>query len=486
MSLIIVTGGTTGLANGTAVSQDGAQTHPLTFTSLNTPIDAHLRVTDDYYRADATFTLPAELEASFDGGSTWKGSALNPISYGADVADLNVAVKLRQIVSAGSTTGSLTTDGSDTAASALGQVTGLAAGARTSSGTVVPLTWTTVANCSLYRIDRSTDGGSTWMTGVLTSSVGSASDTGLTAGTSYTYRVVAIGTGRYKDGTASSSVTSTYVLGDVTSFAANISGSTIALSWAAVSGADHYLIEWGTDGSTYPNAIDSVSGTSYNHTGRSVDTVYYYRIVAHYAAHGGASANPALCGGAIEKAFTGHAGMELRSQNANFATARAGSGVSTQATNPPSEHGCVCQYDGTFYLDRVYMDFDTSAIPDAATIRAAVMRVTTTYVGFTSSGWSVVAGTFTNSPATTADWANLTLSDLGGPTANPTVNTPTDYPLSSAAGVNKTGYSRYGIIERGTDLANAGLTTAVRGNNVGGCSNATTAYRPVLKVSYTF
>ena len=56
---------------------------------------------------------------------TWKAFGTNPNSYGVDIGDLNVAIKLRQHSNATASTGTFQTDATTPAATALGQVTGL-------------------------------------------------------------------------------------------------------------------------------------------------------------------------------------------------------------------------------------------------------------------------------------------------------------------------------------------------------------------------
>lgn len=198
MALNIVTGGTAGAADGTLVSSS----NKITFTALSSNVTVHMRTDADTYSADHTFSVPTQVEVSFNGGGAWYGSGSNPISVGADVADLNVAVLLRQTITATSPAGTLTTNGTFTACTVLATVTGLT-GTRSSSGTSVDLSWTAVSNRTYYQIQRDTAAdfsGATTLTSTATATT--YSDTGRTAGTTYYYRVKAIGTGRYSDSAA--------------------------------------------------------------------------------------------------------------------------------------------------------------------------------------------------------------------------------------------------------------------------------------------
>lgn len=207
MALKIVTGGTTGLADGTLVSSG----NPLVITALNTAIDAHMRCDDGYWSNDQAFDMPAELQVSFDGGSTWKGNADEPITA-AELYAVNVPIKVRQTAAAASTSGSFVTNGTYTAISALAQVTG--ASVTRTSGTQSDLSWSAVTNRTYYKVERATDSGFTANLTTLTST-GTAttySDTTCVAGTTYYYRVTALGTGRYSNGTASATLTSAHYI----------------------------------------------------------------------------------------------------------------------------------------------------------------------------------------------------------------------------------------------------------------------------------
>src|SRR5437867_3545495 len=141
-----------------------------------------------------------------------------------------------------------------------------------------------------YKIERSTDGDSTWST--LVANTGSTSttysDTGLTHTTTYTYRVSAINSvGTSSPSSTTSATTLAVAPSPPTGLAATtVSSSQINLSWTAPadnggSAITGYKIERSTDGgSTWSTLVANtgISGTTYSDIGLTHGTTYTYRV----------------------------------------------------------------------------------------------------------------------------------------------------------------------------------------------------------------
>lgn len=197
--------GTAGAADGSLVSSG----NKFAFTTVDGVVNLYVRCADDTWSSDASFAMPSDgdVEISFDGGSTWFDSSDNPIPIltgiglgGTDLGDLNLQVKLRQHGATGTVSGQISTEGTFTACTALADVTSFAV-ATAGSGELA-LSWAAVTNRTYYRIDRATDSGFT--TGVALDisplhTTTSFTDTGRSNGTTYYYRIKAVGTYRYKD-----------------------------------------------------------------------------------------------------------------------------------------------------------------------------------------------------------------------------------------------------------------------------------------------
>ncbi|HXU96305.1 MAG TPA: fibronectin type III domain-containing protein, partial [Candidatus Nitrosotalea sp.] len=167
------------------------------------------------------------------------------------------------------------------------------------SSSQINLSWTAPANnggsaITGYKIERSTDGGSTWS--AIVSNTGSTgttySNTGLATNTTYTYRVSAInaiGTSSASNTASATTNTVATVPQPPTSLTSTaISSSQINLSWTAPannggSAITGYKIERSTDGgSTWGIASANTASvsTAYSDTGLSPSTAYTYRTYA--------------------------------------------------------------------------------------------------------------------------------------------------------------------------------------------------------------
>ncbi len=172
--------------------------------------------------------------------------------------------------------------------------TGLTATAISSSQ--INLSWTAPANnggsaITGYKIERSTNAGSTWTILANIGNTTTYSDTGLAASTAYTYRVSAInaiGTGSPSN-TASATTQSATAPQPPTGLTATAaSPSQINLSWTAPSSnggsaITGYKIERSTDsGTTWSTIVANSASTStaYSDTGLAASTAYTYRVSA--------------------------------------------------------------------------------------------------------------------------------------------------------------------------------------------------------------
>src|SRR5438445_708177 len=170
--------------------------------------------------------------------------------------------------------------------------------AKAVSTSEIDLSWTAPSDLNSlildgYKIERSTDGGTTWST--IVSSTGSTattySDTGLAASTTYTYRVSSVNSfGASSPSNIASAKTFDVVppIAPTGLTATAVSSSQINLSWTAPtnnggSAITGYKIERSTDGGTTWSTIVSntgSTGTTYSDTGLVHSTTYTYRVSA--------------------------------------------------------------------------------------------------------------------------------------------------------------------------------------------------------------
>ncbi|HLA84944.1 MAG TPA: fibronectin type III domain-containing protein, partial [Thermoguttaceae bacterium] len=142
------------------------------------------------------------------------------------------------------------------------------------------LDWTDAGGETSYRVERSANGTSGWTTvTTLSKNIPMYSNTGLSAATTYYYRVVTV------DG-AGDSATSAVVAGCTRlSTVANLHLTSvgqqgIAFAWNSVTGATGYRVERSINGgATYTILASNVTGTSYTDSTVVASQEYYYRVV---------------------------------------------------------------------------------------------------------------------------------------------------------------------------------------------------------------
>ena len=188
----------------------------------------------------------------------------------SDSAGITASTKPNSSGSSGSAPSGTTSSGKPTA------VTGISATASPSNNSVI-LTWDKNSTADSYQVDMYKDGKWTY---VIKTPGTSYTVTGLTANTSYKFRVFA-----FKGKEYSSSVSVSAYTGNaagkpeaVTGLSAEASTERVTLSWNKSSAADSYQIDMYKDGEwTY---VAKTSGTTYTVTGLSANTNYQFKVFA--------------------------------------------------------------------------------------------------------------------------------------------------------------------------------------------------------------
>lgn len=154
------------------------------------------------------------------------------------------------------------------------------------SSTEITLSWSdNSTNEDGFQIQKSTDGGTTFAvlatTGVNTGATGSYTDTGLTPGTTLTYKVRAFNSVGSSDFTANASATTPTVLNAPTNLAGAVSGTgtDIDLTWAySGTAVTNFRVESSTDNTTFTQ-IATPATTSYTDVNPGAGT-HFYRVRA--------------------------------------------------------------------------------------------------------------------------------------------------------------------------------------------------------------
>ena len=314
--------GTGAASNVVDATTDDATTVPGAPTSLTATASGTSTI-------NLSWTAPADnggspitgyrIEFSSNGGTSWTnrvantGTTTTTYSHTGLSAGTTRHYRVSAINSVGtgaaSGTANATTD--DAAPAEPGAPTGLTA---TASGTTtINLTWNAPSNdggasVSGYKIEVSSNGGTSWSNREANTNSTSTSyaHTGLSAGTTRHYRVSAInsvGTGAASNvDNATTDAAATTVPGAPTSLSATASGTTtIDLSWTAPSSdggsaITGYKIEVSPNGSSGWSNREANTGTttaSYSHTGLSAGATRHYRVSAINANGTGGASNTA-------------------------------------------------------------------------------------------------------------------------------------------------------------------------------------------------
>ena len=145
----------------------------------------------------------------------------------------------------------------------------------TKSDGKVKLSWKAISGAAKYKVYRSTDNKSFKL--LTTTSKLSYTNSSVTSGTKYYYKVRAVdaagGTSAY------SSVKSGVPIATPT-LTAKLSGTSVKLSWAKVTGATKYEIYRSTDGGKTYKLLKTVTGTSYTNEKLTKGSTYYYKVRA--------------------------------------------------------------------------------------------------------------------------------------------------------------------------------------------------------------
>ena len=168
--------------------------------------------------------------------------------------------------------------------------TGLAAAAGNAQ---VSLSWTASATATSYHVKRSTSSGAETQIAAPTST--SYTDTGLSNGTKYFYKVSAVNSGGESANSPEVSATPVAPVSPPatpTGLQATGGNAQVSLSWNASTGAASYNLKRSTsNGGPYNTAVASPTATNYTDTTVTNATTYYYVVSAANTA--GQSANSA-------------------------------------------------------------------------------------------------------------------------------------------------------------------------------------------------
>ncbi len=249
-----------------------------------------------------------------------------------------------------------------------------------------------------YTIDRSLSSGSGYSQIASGVTATSYNDTGLSAGTRYYYRIKAVNT----EGTSAySSIENRFTLPNQVSglSASAVSNTQINLSWNNPTGTEAgYKIERSTSSGSGYSQIGTTASTSYNATGLTLNTTYYFRVRA-YTDPGGDGAYSSVANATTQNNASAPSGVSIAtssSGNYNNAvsielTTLGASGQNPMTSAPASDGSGFSSNQVT--LDLVFgQDYNQALLNNSGILRWAV-RAYIRASGATSYAWDLSGAT---------------------------------------------------------------------------------------------
>ena len=147
------------------------------------------------------------------------------------------------------------------------------------SFTQINTSWTPVASATSYDVMRATDSAFTMNAFSQNVPSTSYSVTGLSANTTYYFRVranTAVGTGSWCDTVTAS----TWEVGTPTITIGTVTTTSVNISWGSAAHASTYTAQRSTDQSNWTSTCLDITTTSCNFTGLTTGLTYYFRVMA--------------------------------------------------------------------------------------------------------------------------------------------------------------------------------------------------------------
>jgi len=162
------------------------------------------------------------------------------------------------------------------------------------SSSRLSLTWREIPGDTGYRVERSTDGINFTTLTTTAANIGSYNATGLTVGTTYTFRITPLSP--VGDGIPLIFNATTPLAAPASITLNNITASSITVNWAQVPSATGYTVYRSTDGTAFTavGTINSGSTVSFIDSGLTALTPYYYNVQAFNAVTNGLSSATAF------------------------------------------------------------------------------------------------------------------------------------------------------------------------------------------------